>query len=724
MVQLNTRNGRPGLRREGSLRARLLRISAARCYPCPALRPLRPALALALLLLAAPVVAALPEHAERVVDYDIEVRLDADKHELTGTQRLTWRNPSDDAVPDLWFHLYLNAFRNSESTFFRESGGQLRSDRTMQDNWGWIDVTALRLAGGADLLPAMTFEAPDDGNPEDRTVARVVLPEPVAPRGEITLEVEFHAVLPRVYARTGHAGDFHMIGQWFPKLGVYEPAGMRGRETGGWNCHQFHAHSEFYADYGHYRVAMTAPADFAHGATGRRIEARDNPDGTRTWVHEQEDVHDFAWTVDPRYVEVVDRFVAASDVTAADLAAAAALLGRPAEDLRLSDVEIRLLLQPEHRAQADRHLAAAKLALRWYGLAYGRYPYPTLTIVDPPAHAGGAAGMEYPTLITAGTSIAVGRGPLARVRLPEIVTVHEFGHQYWYGLVGSNEFEESWLDEGFTTYSTERALAAGYGEATANAELPGGLRVGAFDMARMQNGPGQRFERIRTPSWGFSRSSAYGFNSYGRPALVLRTLDGLLGEATMARALRTYHERWRFRHPRSEDFYAVVEEVSGRDLDDFFAQVVEGPGVFDPAVVRLRHEEVRSPRGRIERGGVVTTVDEAMARLEDDAAELEVRSIVELRHLGEVRLPVEVELRYDDDTTERRTWEGEARWARWEIVDARRVVEVTLDPERKLALDASRLNNARREEPDRRAAALWSLRLLAWTQRLMGMVGL
>lgn len=187
----------------------------------------------------------LPQHADTVVRYEIQVSLDPTLKRLTGRQRLTWRNPSDDSVNDLWFHLYLNAFKNNRSTFFKESGGQLRDDEMEQDGWGWIDVTSLKLADGADLTSAMRFEHPDDNNVEDQTVMRVALPSPVPPGGSITLDVTFEAQLPVVFARTGYKRDFYLVAQWYPKLGVYEPAGMRGRTAGGWNCHQFHANSEF-----------------------------------------------------------------------------------------------------------------------------------------------------------------------------------------------------------------------------------------------------------------------------------------------------------------------------------------------------------------------------------------------------------------------------------------------------------------------------------------------
>ena len=244
--------------------------------------------------------------------------------------------------------------------------------------------------------------------------------------------IEWTAKLPRVFARTGYHRDYYLVGQWFPKIAVYEPAGTRGRTTGGWNCHQFHADSEFYADFGRFRVNITAPRRFIVGATGGRTGVRANADGTTTHTYEQDDVHDFAWTADPNYVEVLARFSATADVTPGEYAATAALLGRSLDEVRLSDVEIRVLMQPGRRPQVDRYVAAAKLGIKNFGLWYGRYPYRTLTIVDPAPGAEGSAGMEYPTLITAGSSAAAQllavqpaarprAGDGARVRAPVLV---------------------------------------------------------------------------------------------------------------------------------------------------------------------------------------------------------------------------------------------------------------------------------------------------------------
>ncbi len=666
----------------------------------------------------------LPDRADEVVHYRIAVSLDSETHKLTGRQQLVWRNPSQDAVSELWFHLYLNAFKNSKSTFNRESGGQLRGDQMAEDGWGRIDITSMTLdQGGADLLPTLRFEQPDDGNVDDRTVARVTLPEAVPPGGSVTLAIDFTAQLPRVFARTGYKDRFHLVGQWFPKVAVYEPAGRRGRTSGGWNAHQFHANSEFYADFGRFDVDITVPSGYVVGATGTRTGERRNADGTTTYSYAQRDVHDFAWTADPAFIEMRRTFSATRDVSAEEYATTARLLGRPPDQVRLKDVEIILLLQPPHRAQAERHFEAAVLGLKWFGLWYGRYPYDTLTVVDPAPGAGGAGGMEYPTFITAGTSAVLGRWPLDRIRAPELVTIHEFGHQFWYGLSANNEFEEAWLDEGLNTYSTGKVIDRGYDGVAA--ELLG-LRVTEEQTNRMQNNRWQIFDRVRQPAWTYS--GGYSFYSYTKPGLLLRTLEGYLGEQTMARVMRTFHERWRFRHPSSDDFYAVASEVSGQDLSWFFKAAVEGHDVLDYEVARATSTRSAPPRGFLEGPAGTTLVSEAEARRQaqadrDAGRAPEYRTVVLVRRYGDFVFPVQLALKFEGQPLERIQWDGRERWKRFEFHRPERLEWAEVDPDRKVTLDANWLNNGRRTASDARHTARWSASWLFLLQNLLSWVG-
>lgn len=174
---------------------------------------------------------AFPQ-AKRIADYTIAARLNVADRSVEGRERISWLNDSSESAGELRFHLYMNAFKNTKSTFLRESGGQLRGERMDKDSWGYIDIQRMQVAGGADLTKSIQFIAPDDGNADDRTVVRVPLPKPVGPGDRIELDIEFHTRFPHVFARAGFHGSFFLGGQWFPKIGVWEKAGTRYATAG------------------------------------------------------------------------------------------------------------------------------------------------------------------------------------------------------------------------------------------------------------------------------------------------------------------------------------------------------------------------------------------------------------------------------------------------------------------------------------------------------------
>ena len=234
----------------------------------------------------------------RIANYRINARYDGIAHTITGHEALTWRNTTREPAVDLYFHLYLNAFANSHSSFMR-GGDDAWVDwlRLHPNGWGYIMVNAVRV-GGTDLTPHMQFVHPDDDNLDDRTVVRVPLDKPLRPGATVEVDIDFVAQLPRIFARTGYAGPFTFVAQWFPKIGVYQ--------DGAWNCHQYHSTTEFFADFGVYDVTLTVPQSGVVGATGTQRERHDNGDGTQTLHFVAEDVHDFAWAIDPRFQRIED----------------------------------------------------------------------------------------------------------------------------------------------------------------------------------------------------------------------------------------------------------------------------------------------------------------------------------------------------------------------------------------------------------------------------------
>src|SRR5688572_654777 len=376
---------------------------------------------------AAPIPVPADVRSPRNANYEIDARLDEPARSIHGRETIRWRNITDQSTSELQFHLYWNAWRDQESTWLRERRMAGLFQPPPADAWSSIDVTSIRLREASedirDLTKNMRFIAPDDGNARDRTVMTVALDRTVLPNESVEIELEWKARIPRPFARTGWIGDYYFIAQWFPKLGVLEPDG--------WNTHQFHAATEFYSDFGVYDVRLTLPRRFVVGASGRAAATTDNADGTTTHRYQGEDIHDFAWTASPVFVDLSQRF----------------------EHAALPPVDIRLLLQPEHRAQADRYFAIVKATLQRYGEWFGPYPYGHLTIVDP-AFQSESDGMEYPTLVTGRSRWLA---PAAS-QTPESTTAHEVGHQWWYGMVATNEFEHAWMDEGINTYATARVL--------------------------------------------------------------------------------------------------------------------------------------------------------------------------------------------------------------------------------------------------------------------------
>lgn len=679
------------------------------------MRPAGPVVPLAITVLTLLAASATPRAqaplvSKRNANYSIDVDLDPSSRTLTGRQVVTWRNITSQPTSELQFHLYYNAWRNSDSSFMRELArterktGRRSSRRSVPElrssEWGWIDVTALRLLGAGptpfvDLTGTERFIAPDDGNREDRTVMTVPLPRAVPPGGSIAIELAWTAHVPRTVARTGAVGNFFFLGQWFPKIAVLQPTG--------WNTHQFHSATEFFSDYGVYDVRITVPAGWIVGATGRETQRIDLPNGRTTHRFVQEDVHDFAWTTSPVFVERRQRF----------------------EHPGLPPVDMRLLLQPEHVSQAERHFDATRATLRHYGQWYGPYPYGHLTIVDP-AWQSGAGGMEYPTLFTAGTRWLTRAGTLN----PEAVTVHEAGHQFWYGLVGNNEFEHAWLDEGINSFSTARVIARTFEPNYPELRLFGGFvpwvirdihltREDHDGLARYRLDA--RSDALSTPTWQYDAGTAASI-TYSKTAVWLDMLERSIGWPRLQRGLSLFFMRHRFTHPGPREFFTAVEEGAGGDLSHFFTEM-RGSNVLDYGVQQFTSSPVRvvgmsSRPESPERSGSRTPGASAqpLAFVNRTAENRFVTELI-VRRYGEVVLPVEVEVTFANGERVRERWNGRERWRlyRWERPVAATAAQV--DPDRVLVADIDVTNNSASRSPRAaRAAAKWALAWMVWME--------
>ncbi|MCY2959759.1 MAG: M1 family metallopeptidase [Planctomycetota bacterium] len=761
---------------------------------------------LALVLLCAPLAAQNADDRPCRSDYTIRARYEEDGRKLHGELTVRWTNDSRDTVPDLWFHAYWNAFANSETTHMVGSGGTLRGGPVGDDEWGWQRILSVSV-DDVDVTPSLEWTSPDDQRAEDRTVFRVRMPRAVKPGEVVSARVRWEARVPRVRRRTGYKDDFLFMAQWFPKLGVYETGN-------GWNCHQFHAATEFFSNFGTYDVELDLPSVYQDrtGASGVqdgpttggkdrftvRYAAPSDKDRERAERSGRSPlVHDFAWTADRHYVKYEGTFH--FDEWAArfpdEVTRVALALDRTQAEMRLRDVAVTVLLQPEHASQGSRHFEATCTALFFYGLWWGEYPYEHITCVDPAWGGGGAGGMEYPTLFTAGTRMFT----RAAMQSPESVTVHEAGHQFWYGLVANNEFEASWLDEGFNTFTQNDALWLRYGHSIATTDFasvpydgvpigrkPGGSAIadalagkrfelpwiGAIEPLRgsglvdwWREQPLLSYGRQRTdprdgervgylqdpdtdpvdmPAWLYCDRASYRTNSYRRTATALRSLQGLVGDARFLRGMRTYSERWRYRHPYPQDFIDAFQEGAKADIGWFFEQAFRSTATVDWRI-EVEQERAKRPRGWfadetghwIERKKGAEGSAKAKPEVDEDvdgagtetaavvadtapAGPAGWRTQVVVRRRGEMLLPLTVELNWDDGTSERVVWarEDQARSTWWKPLEGRapgqkKLVSAKIDPDHRYAFDLDLSNNEWHDAVDRAAPLRWSERVFA-----------
>jgi hypothetical protein len=591
--------------------------------------------------------------SQRVVAYTIDAKLDIKAKTLDATEVLEYKNLTGQPLDTFPFHLYLNAFR-PESSFSREAhaSGSIRAVETSYppEKIGGIEIRQISAEGIGELTGAMQFTAPDDGNQQDHTVMQVHLPRPIAPGEVVRFHIRFHDKFPISIARNGWKRDFFMGAQWLPKVGVFW--------HGAWNCHQYHSTTEFFADFGTFDVKLNVPKNYIVGASGIPVGEQANADGTKTLSFHGEDIHDFAWAASPNFLVADDTFQSS-----------------------LGPVKLHALVLKAHASQRQRYLSILKRTMEKFDQWYGPFPYKQMTLIDPEPDSE-MFGMEYPTLITAGTTW----GLPDKAYFNELVTEHEFGHQYWYGMVATNEFEEAWLDEGINSYTECKVLASLLGEETSAL---------GFEQAHISDLETQRLSYIGEPdydpmtrhAWQFYSGGSYGGITYGKTATVLTTLEALLGpgrqgEEVMRNVLHTYFMRYRFTHPTGEDFLRTIEEVSGgKDLRPYFEQAIYGTRILDYEVSRVKTWPVewwKSP-GKNYKG--------------------DYESDVYVHRKGDFVLPVTVEVKFEDGSKVREVWDpaktpGNDRWIEYTYTKKSKIVSAEVDPDHQLWLDKDFFNNS------------------------------
>lgn len=495
------------------------------------------------------------------VAYEIDVTLDTAAHWLHGSERLTYWNNSPDTLRCAWFHLYPNAYKDqgtalaSEADEFRDYRGRRLSARDR----GFVEIASIRAGGDA-----LTMRPGGD-----ITSACCDLSAPLAPGDSLVFDIGFAVKLPAIVSRLGHSGAHYEISQWYPKIAVYDESG--------WHPDGYHYTGEFYGDYGAFSVGITTPRGMKVGATGVEIggatdgESADNGsasnDPTDYHLFCAENVHDFAWCADKKYIVTEEEH---------------------------DGVLIKVMALPRDTVKWKTVMQYSKDALDYYGQWYGAYPYSTLTVCEGSMAAGG--GMEYPNLVI------ISSGEDRFTRLLENVVMHEIGHQWFYGVLGNNEMDEAWLDEGINSFSEERYFEEKYGpegnllaKPRARRWFPelsdryiGRMMYAMFARNRMEQPVLTRASEVREPT-------LYAVTAYKKPALMMWWLKDYLRDPAFDRAMRAYYETYMFRHVTTEGFLAVVDSVTKRDVRPYFMPMLTTTQRCDYAIASV--ERIEQQRG-------------------------------------------------------------------------------------------------------------------------------
>ncbi|WP_165903710.1 M1 family metallopeptidase [Hymenobacter gummosus] len=531
-----------------------------------------PSLALAMLPLAALAQNNRP-YWQQEVNYSIDVTLDDQQHVLTGREEMQYVNNSPDALPFIWIHLWPNAYKDNSSAFARQQReqGKRKFEFAKPAQRGYIDQLDFRVEGQVVKL---------DYDPQNPDIAKLTLPQPLQPGQRVTITTPFRVKLPDSFSRMGHVGQSYQISQWYPKPAVYD--------RGGWHPMPYLDQGEFYSEFGSFDVRITLPDNYVVGATGEL----QNPDErarldqlaataagkdakafgsdvsfpqsaatTKTLRYTQDRVHDFAWFADKRFNVLKDTV-----------------------QLPGSGRVVTSWLMFTNRNAADwlKRRNDIKHALRGYSRWVGEYPYSSATAVDGALSAG--SGMEYP-MVTVTEPFAI---------------IHEVGHNWFYGILASNEREYPWLDEGVNSYVEARVSEASGEELTdpiAKATTSP-LAAKTFDLQGVPPYAASQLQWQAPASRGYDQAVAgvpaakYGSYNYGaivyvKTAGLLRYLAAYLGQDKFDQGMRLYFDRWKFRHPGPADFQAAMEEASGQKLDWFFRQMMGSPARYNATVSDL-----------------------------------------------------------------------------------------------------------------------------------------
>lgn len=538
---------------------------------------------LIILIVSLPKLVMSQSYWQQEVNYIIDVKLDDVKHQLRGNESFEYTNNSPNSLSEIKIHLWANAYKNSKTALGKqnyESGNTILNFGN-DSLKGWIDSLDFTVNG---------IKANWSLDEKHIDICTITLNKPLLPGEKITISTPFIVQIPSgKISRLGHVEQSYQITQWYPKPAVYDAAG--------WHAIPYLNQGEFYSEYGSFDVSITLPKNYVVGATGdlqtqselafllaksdstlvkikndnynpksRRGGGKFPPSSKefKTIRYVQENVHDFAWFADKRY-EV--------------------LTGSIELPHSKRKVTSWALFTPDNTNLWQKAIEYINDGTYYYSLWNGDYPYNHVTAVDGTISAGG--GMEYPNVTVIGNA--------SDAKELETVIVHEVGHNWFYGILGSNERDHGWMDEGLNTLNEVRYMQTKYpNNRNFSEQLLGGSfhfnDLSHFDLGdisyRMIAEVGLD-QPIETKSEDFT-SMNYGLIMYQKTGLVFNYLRQYLGSDKFDECMQQYFETWKFKHPQPENLRQTMEACSGKDLSWLFEDLIETTNHLDYKLKKVK----------------------------------------------------------------------------------------------------------------------------------------
>ncbi len=500
---------------------------------------------------------AQPKWQQRV-DTKIEVSLDDKKHFLHATEEFTYTNNSPDTLKFIYLHLWPNAYLNDHTPFAKQQdrNGNTNFYYAKPKDRGFIDSLKFMVDGKYTEF-AQTQDEPD--------IARIDLETPLYPGKRIVVSTPFRVKVPKVFSRMGHSGQAYYISQWFPKPAVYD--------TKGWHPISYLDQGEFYSEYGSYDVAITLPANYVVMATGNCLDETENnwldkkskdslpsdtlykkstpystPE-TKTIHFHEDNVHDFAWFADKRWIVRKDTAVS------------------PGNNLVVTTYTAFL---PQYQKLWKHGNDNLKETIHCYGSWVGPYQYKTIKAVLGDMKAGG--GMEYPTVTIIDKA--------AQNNLKTVI-IHEAGHNWFYGMLGSNERDHAWMDEGMNSFYEQKTTIKDH-DTIKNYKVARTENLILYEfMATSEDQP------IEQTSDKFKKLN-YGLDVYFKTAVFMRWMEKYMGEADFSKGMKEYFDTWHFHHPYPEDFRKIMEKNTPKSLGWFFDTLLQTDHKIDFKITKAR----------------------------------------------------------------------------------------------------------------------------------------